>query len=214
LVKVDSTGNIKEKGNTPFGINKAGFILHSAIHSARPDVNCVLHVHTHAGAAVSALKKGLLPISQEALLPLSTVSYHSYEGILNEDKFRLSVAKSLGQKNKILILNNHGIVSLGATVEEAWCQLFGVLYACETQWRALASVGGNENGLILPSDAAIQQAKTELIKEQSGLNLGGDVKWGVGEMEFEAEMRYLDYRGLSTGYPYKVKTPMMNLSSN
>jgi adducin len=128
LVKVDSTGNIKEKGNTPFGINKAGFILHSAIHSARPDVNCVLHVHTNAGAAVSALKKGLLPISQEALLPLSNVSYHAYDGVLNEEKFRLSIAKSLGQKNKILILNNHGIVSMGATVEEAWTQLFGVLY--------------------------------------------------------------------------------------
>ena len=98
-------------------MNKAGFTLHSTIHNARQDINAVLHVHTAVGAGLSALKCGLLPISQEALI-CGNVSYHDYEGILVDEPMRKKIKNDLGPKNKIMILRNHGVAFCGETIEE------------------------------------------------------------------------------------------------
>lgn len=216
LMRIDKNGKIVERGSTSYGINKAGFILHSAIHENRPDINCVLHVHTQAGAALSAIKQGLLPISQEAMIAYDNISYHAYEGILNEESFKVSIGRSLGQRNKLLILHNHGVVSCGATVEEAWAQLFdlvyGILYipvlkeiyfkvlnfifgfflACETELKALSAVGGRVENLVMPNAIAIRVVQEASRKDQFGLSIGTDLKFKTGELEFEAEMRSLD----------------------
>jgi len=198
IMKVDFNGNIKDRGSTKYGLNQSAYVLHSAIHAVRHDIHCVLHVHTQAGSAVSSLKNGLLPISQEALMNLSDVSYHSYEGILSESSFRDSIAKSLGPKNKTMILHNHGIVACGETIEEAWLKLFNLVLACEVQCKALAAAGGDQDKLIHLSEDVEKPFGV-------GLNLESDVNWKFGDLQFEAEMRWLDHRGLKTGYPYKLK---------
>lgn len=125
---------------------------------------------------------------------LSDVSYHSYEGILSETNFRDSIAKSLGPKNKIMVLHNHGIVACGETIEEAWSKLFNLIFSCEVQCKALAAAGGDEQKLIHLSEDVAKQVMERTEKEQFGLNLESDVHWRVGELEFEAEMRWLDHR--------------------
>ena len=102
MLKIDSKCNVIEKGSTSYGVNKAGFTLHSTIHDSRKDINAILHVHTAKAAGISALKCGLLPISQEALL-CGRVSYHDYEGILVDEAMRIKIQNDLGPKNKILI---------------------------------------------------------------------------------------------------------------
>ena len=193
LIRVDPAGNIIDRGTTPYGINRAGFVLHSAIHTARPDLHCVIHVHTHAGAAVSTHKLGLLPLSQEALIRRSILSYHEYDGILVDEGFRKALAKSLGPKNRLMILHNHGLVSCGTTVEEAWNHLFDLVYSCETQYRALAAASSNLDNLHIPKEQ-VQRQVFEVLMKMGGVNMDGAIKWGIGELEFEAEMRYLDYR--------------------
>jgi adducin len=192
LARVDAAGNIINRGSTPYGINRAGFVLHSAIHMARPDIHCIIHVHTHAGAAVSTHKAGLLPLSQEALIRRSLLSYHEYDGILVDEGFRQSIARDLGPRNRIMMLHNHGLVACGSTIEEAWNHLFDLVYACETQYRALAAAASNIENMHIPSEQ-VQRQVIEVLTKMGGVNMDGE-KWGIGELEFEAEMRYLDYR--------------------
>ncbi|XP_042107635.2 alpha-adducin isoform X8 [Ovis aries] len=132
LVKVNLQGDIVDRGSTNLGVNQAGFTLHSAIYAARPDVRCVVHIHTPAGAAVSAMKCGLLPISPEAL-SLGEVAYHDYHGILVDEEEKILIQKNLGPKSKVLILRNHGLVSVGESVEEAFYFIHNLVVACEIQ---------------------------------------------------------------------------------
>ncbi|XP_022410639.1 alpha-adducin isoform X5 [Delphinapterus leucas] len=132
LVKVNLQGEAVDRGSTNLGVNQAGFTLHSAIYAARPDAKCVVHVHTPAGAAVSAMKCGLLPISPEAL-SLGEVAYHDYHGILVDEEEKVLIQKNLGPKSKVLILRNHGLVSVGESVEEAFYYIHNLVVACEIQ---------------------------------------------------------------------------------
>uniref|UniRef100_A0A8B9PJE2 Adducin 1 n=1 Tax=Apteryx owenii TaxID=8824 RepID=A0A8B9PJE2_APTOW len=132
LVKINIQGDVVDRGSTNLGVNQAGFTLHSAIYAARPDVKCIVHIHTPAGAAVSAMKCGLLPISPEAL-SLGEVAYHDYHGILVDDEEKVLIQKNLGPKSKVLILRNHGLVSVGETVEEAFYYIHNLVLACEIQ---------------------------------------------------------------------------------
>ncbi|XP_075004706.1 alpha-adducin isoform X4 [Calonectris borealis] len=132
LVKINIQGDVVDRGSTNLGVNQAGFTLHSAIYAARPDVKCIVHIHTPAGAAVSAMKCGLLPISPEAL-SLGEVAYHDYHGILVDDEEKVVIQKNLGPKSKVLILRNHGLVSVGETVEEAFYYIHNLVLACEIQ---------------------------------------------------------------------------------
>nr|XP_015194946.1 PREDICTED: LOW QUALITY PROTEIN: alpha-adducin [Lepisosteus oculatus] len=199
LVKINLQGEIVDRGSTNLGVNQAGFTLHSAIYSARPDIKCVVHIHTPAGAAVSAMKCGLLPISPEALA-LGEVAYHDYHGILVNEEENVLIQKNLGPKSKVLILRNHGLVSVGETVEEAFYYIHNLVRACEIQVRTLASAGGPDNLVML--DPGKYKAKPHFSESASDTN-ASHPKWQVGEQEFEALMRMLDNLGYRTGYPYR-----------
>ncbi|XP_013994291.1 alpha-adducin isoform X19 [Salmo salar] len=197
LVKINIQGEIVDRGSTNLGVNQAGFTLHSAIYAARPDIKCIVHVHTPAGAAVSAMKCGLLPISPEALT-LGEVAYHDYHGILIDEEENVLIQKNLGPTSKVLILRNHGLVSVGETVEEAFYYIHNLVTACEIQVRTLASAGGPDNLVML--DPAKYKARPRCSEHVEGST---HPKWLVGEQEFEAYMRMLDNLGYRTGYPYR-----------
>ncbi|XP_054612767.1 alpha-adducin isoform X2 [Dunckerocampus dactyliophorus] len=199
LVKIDHQGEVVDQGSTNLGVNKAGFNLHSAIYMSRPDVKCIVHIHTSAGAAVSAMKCGLLPISPEALA-LGEVAYHDYQGILVDPEEYVSIQKDLGPKSKVLILRNHGLVTMGETIEEAYYYIHKLVTACEIQVRTLASAGGPDNLVML--DPGKYKSRPR-VPEPAGEGSPAQPKWQVGEQEFEALMRMLDNLGYRTGYPYR-----------
>ena len=151
LVKVDHDGKVLED---PLGVgyNAAGFVIHGCMHEARPEIGCVIHTHTRAGVAVSAMKCGLLPISQHAMRIQRTVTYHDYEGIALDMDERARMAKDLGRKSKAMILRNHGLLTLGATVREAFELMYYLDCACQIQIDALS--GGMENVLEMSKAAA------------------------------------------------------------
>src|SRR2546428_8042668 len=121
LVKIDPDGN--KVMDSPYFINPAGFTIHSAVHAAREDALCVMHLHTDYGIAVSAQKSGLLPISQQAMFPSASLAYHDYEGLaLNEDE-KPRLVSDLGDK-KNMILRNHGLLTPGRTAAEAFLAMY------------------------------------------------------------------------------------------
>ncbi|XP_061589626.1 alpha-adducin isoform X1 [Cololabis saira] len=199
LVKINFQGEIVDRGSTNLGVNQAGFTLHSAIYAARPDVKCIIHIHTAAGTAVSAMKCGLLPISPEAL-SLGEVAYHDYHGILVDEEESVLIQQNLGPNSKVLILRNHGLVSVGETVEEAFYYIHNLVTACEIQVRTLASAGGPDNLVLL--DPAKYKLRPR-VPEPAGDGSSAHPKWLIGEQEFEALMRMLDNLGYRTGYPYR-----------
>jgi ribulose-5-phosphate 4-epimerase/fuculose-1-phosphate aldolase len=139
LVKIDQRG--KKLQDSPFSVNEAGFIIHSAIHAARHDARCVLHTHTVNGVAVSTQRAGLLPISQHSLFVLNSVGYHDFEGpALDEDEKPRLVA-DLGD-NRCLILRNHGLLTVGGTVADAFVAMYYLEASCAIQVRAQS--GGGE----------------------------------------------------------------------
>ncbi len=123
LVKIDYDGNIIDEHDQGKMVNVAGFVIHSAIHSARQDLHCVIHTHTADGIAVSAQKQGLLPISQHALKFYNKISYHDYEGValLTEERERL--VQDFGQ-NRVMILRNHGLLAAGDSVQRAFHEIY------------------------------------------------------------------------------------------
>ncbi|XP_076019717.1 alpha-adducin isoform X2 [Genypterus blacodes] len=199
LVKINIQGEIVDRGSTNLGVNQAGFTLHSAIYASRPDIKCVVHIHTSAGAAVSAMKCGLLPISPEALA-LGEVSYHDYEGIVVDQEEWHRIQNDLGPTSKVLILRNHGLATVGETVEEAFYYLHNLVTACEIQVRTLASAGGPDNLVML--DPTKYKSRPP-VHEPAGDGTTTHPKWQIGEQEFEAFMRMLDNLGYRTGYPYR-----------
>ncbi|KAM9065023.1 gamma-adducin isoform X3 [Sarcophilus harrisii] len=202
LVKVNIIGEVVDQGSTNLRIDHTGFSPHAAIYSTRPDVKCVIHIHTPATAAVSSMKCGILPISQESLI-LGEVAYYDYQGSLDEQEERIQLQKVLGPSCKVLVLRNHGVVALGETLEEAFHYIFNVQLACEIQVRALAGAGGVDNLLIL--DLQKYKAFTHSVAATGGggVNMSSQQKWKVGEIEFEGLMRTLDNLGYRTGYAYR-----------
>src|SRR5438552_3537995 len=135
LVKVDQQCN--KIINSPFPVNPAGFVIHSAVHEARDDVQCVLHTHTRAGVAVSAQKCGVLPISQQSTFVLASLAYHEFEGVAFrvEDNPRLQA--DLGDRN-FLMLRNHGLLAVGRTVADAFLSMYIFETTCQIQLSAQA----------------------------------------------------------------------------
>jgi ribulose-5-phosphate 4-epimerase/fuculose-1-phosphate aldolase len=175
LVKVDLQGNIVSE--TPYNINPAGFTIHSAVHAARHDVKCVLHLHTNAGVAVSSQKQGLLPLNQTSLIIYSDVAYHDYEGIALDLDERERLVANLGTKN-IMILRNHGTLTVGHTVAAAYVRMFYLERACQMQIAALS--GGAELNLL-------SKSMQERVHQQA---TGGSA--GVGDRDWPALLRLLD----------------------
>jgi ribulose-5-phosphate 4-epimerase/fuculose-1-phosphate aldolase len=138
LVKVDD--HCKKVMDSPFPVNPAGFTIHSAVHAAREDAQCVIHVHTVAGVAVSAQKHGVLPISQQSTLVLASLGYHDYEGIALVEDEKPRLVRDLGT-NSFLMLRNHGLLTVGPTVADAFLLMFTFQRTCEIQVAALAGNG-------------------------------------------------------------------------
>ncbi|XP_019121612.1 beta-adducin isoform X1 [Larimichthys crocea] len=200
LVKVNILGEMVEKGSTNLGVDTEKFSLHSAIYSARPDVRCLLHLHTPATAAVSAMKCGLLPLSHEALL-VGDVAYYDYNGVMEEEEDRVELQKSLGPTCKVLVLRNHGIVALGESVEEAFYTIYHIQAACQVQVTALCCAGGEQNLILL--DRTTHKPNPTGTVGWAGSTFGPLHKSRIGEHEFEALMRTLDNLGYRTGYAYR-----------
>jgi ribulose-5-phosphate 4-epimerase/fuculose-1-phosphate aldolase len=139
LVKVDLQG--RTIGPATYPVNPAGFMIHSAIHAARHDAECVLHTHALNGTAVSSQKEGLLPITQHAMVVINDLGYHDYEGIALRDEEKPRLVRALGRK-KFLMLRNHGLLTVGSSVAEAWNNMYLFETACSMQVRALA--GGRD----------------------------------------------------------------------
>jgi ribulose-5-phosphate 4-epimerase/fuculose-1-phosphate aldolase len=151
LVRIDAHGKVVDDP-LDLGYNEAGFVIHGCMHEARPEVSCVIHTHTRAGVAVSAMKCGLLPISQHAMRVQQQCTYHDYEGIALNMSERERMAASLGGKSKVMILRNHGLLTLGATVREAFELMYYLDCACQIQVDAMA--GGLENVQVMAQSAA------------------------------------------------------------
>lgn len=168
LVKVDLDG--KPVMKTPHFINPAGFTIHSAVHAAREDAHCVMHVHSLNGIAVSAQKGGLLPISQQSLFVLASLGYHDYEGVaLNADE-KPRLVRDLGDK-AFLMLRNHGLLTAGGTVADAFLAMYLFEAACMIQVRA-QSGGGELLQIPAPILAGIQAQAAAVTK-----GLGGALVW-------------------------------------
>ncbi len=139
LVKIDLNGN--KVMESPYFINPAGFTIHSAVHAAREDALCVMHLHTDYGIAVSAQKDGLLPLSQQAMFALSSLAYHEYEGLALDENEKPRLVADLGDK-KFMILRNHGLLTVGRTAAEAFLSMFLLERACKIQILAQSGAGG------------------------------------------------------------------------
>ncbi len=138
LVKVDLDGNIIS--DTSYGINPAGFVIHSAIHGARADVVCIIHTHTVAGMAVACLEEGLLPLSQKSLRFYNRIAYHDYEGKSDDLDERSRLVRDIGNANA-LILRNHGLLTCGATIGRAYHAMLNLEKSCKVQLAAMQSGG-------------------------------------------------------------------------
>lgn len=168
LVKVDLDGN--KVMDSPYEINPAGFTIHGAIHAAREDAQCILHVHSVNGVAVSAQAGGVLPVSQHSIFVLASLAYHGYEGVALQDEEKPRLARDLGDKH-FLMLRNHGLLTVGASVAEAFVAMYFFETACLIQTRAQA--GGGELILIEPGIVAGAPAQWRQVTRGAG----GGLAW-------------------------------------
>ena len=170
LIKIDAQG--RKLDDSPYDVNPAGFTIHSAIHAARHDAQCVLHVHSLNGIAVSAQKGGVLPISQQSIFVLSGLSYHDYEGVALRDDEKPRLVADLGPDNNFLMLRNHGLLTLGATIADAFLGMYLFESVCTIQVRAMA--GG---GALIPVDPRIVEGAQQQAKAVTRGMGAGALTW-------------------------------------
>ena len=179
LVKIDFDGNVVEDSGTGYGINHAGFVIHSAVHRGRPDVACVIHTHTPAGMAVSAMECGLLPLTQNAMF-FSGVGYHGYEGpAVDLDEQRRLVADLGG--HVAMVLRNHGLLAVGATIPEAFVTIYWLERACQAQAMAMAT----KTELIHPNQEVVGLTNERYKPGQ---------RRRIGELEWAGLLRLVERR--------------------
>ena len=174
LLEIDNKGKVI-KGNG--SINDTGFIIHGAVHNNREDINCVMHTHSRAGLAISCLKNGLQPIIQDAAIFHNRVSYHDWQGMSTEVEECESLAKSLGS-NKVMILRNHGLLTCGETIGEAFMLMYYLDRACKNQVDTLSM----RQNVIKPSDNIMEFAAGQY----------DDSRFQLGKHEWPALLRLLD----------------------
>jgi ribulose-5-phosphate 4-epimerase/fuculose-1-phosphate aldolase len=167
LLKIDMQGNLVEPSDGI--VNKAGFVIHSAVHAAREDAKCVFHFHTVSGIAVGAQRLGLLPVSAHALFLCGRVGYHDYEGVVDDEGEQPRIVRDLGS-NAALFLRNHGTLAVGATVAEGFYNSYMLERACQIQLAALS------NG---PDVVLQNQASADHMQAQMGKTFGRifDISW-------------------------------------
>jgi ribulose-5-phosphate 4-epimerase/fuculose-1-phosphate aldolase len=168
LVKVDQQCN--KIIDSPYPVNPAGFVIHSAVHAAREDIQCVLHTHTRAGIAVSAQKNGVLPISQQSTFVLASLAYHDYEGVAFRDDEKPRLQADMGNAN-FLMLRNHGLLTCGKTIADAFLSMYTFENTCQIQ--IAAQSGGSELTQVNPK---IVEGVGQAMKVQTG-GLGGQFVW-------------------------------------
>jgi ribulose-5-phosphate 4-epimerase/fuculose-1-phosphate aldolase len=165
LVKIDPEG--AKVMESPFDINPAGFTIHSAVHEAREDAQCVIHLHTIEGVAVSCQKEGLLPISQQSLYPMIGLAYHDYEGVALNPEEKSRLVRDLGDRNS-MILRNHGLLTCGETTADAFLFMYILQKACEVQIRA-QSGGGELIRIAPPIVEGIRKAAKQILRGAGGM---------------------------------------------
>ena len=180
LVKVDEDGT--EHTPSEFGINPAGFTIHSAVHMARPEAGCVIHTHTRAGSGVATQEDGLLPLTQHALAILARTGYHDYEGIAFDHGERERLARDLGSNN-VLILRNHGLLTVGRTVGEAFMWMYRAERACRHQL-AFQQAGA------APREISQEIQRITIERNEHAISNAGYRP--IGEREWPALLRKLD----------------------
>ena len=183
LVKIDVEGEIVSKPDTDYGINKSGYVIHGAIHKARPDVNAIIHSHTRAGIAVSTMKCGLLPMSQTSMRFVGHIGYHDYEGPAIELAERERLVKNLGPHDA-MILRNHGLLTCGATIPQAFNTLYQLELACRAQVDAMAA----RTELVLPSREVLD--KTAHLYQAGTRRPYGILEWPAMLRLLEAEQKH------------------------
>ena len=176
LVEIDLEGNIVSGEGD---INYTGYIIHGAVHKARKEINCVMHTHTRAGLAISCLKEGLKPIFQDAAIFHNRVSYHDWQGMSTEVEECKDIAKNLGN-NKVMILRNHGLLTCGETIGEAFILMYYLDKACKNQLDTMST--GLET--IVPSDNIMEYAAGQYE----------DPRFRLGHHEWPALLRLLDQK--------------------
>jgi ribulose-5-phosphate 4-epimerase/fuculose-1-phosphate aldolase len=170
LVKIDINGNIIDQ-DCPFEINPAGFTIHSAVHEARHEEQCVFHLHTNETIAVASLEQGLLPLSQYAMFALASMSYHDYEGLAVNAAEKKRLQDNLGTAN-FMLLRNHGALTLGRTIGDAFMHMYDLTRACQVQLQVMAT------GM---KPILVDQSIVDGIKAQANIvhtgSTGGQKSW-------------------------------------
>ena len=187
LVKIDVEGNILQKPDTDYSINKSGYVIHGAIHKARPDVSCIIHTHTRAGMAVAAMKCGLLPLSQTSIRFEGHIGYHDYEGPAVDLDERERLVRDLGLHDA-MILRNHGLLTCGATIQQAFNTMYQLEMSCRGQVDAMAA----RTELTMPGENVL--AHTAHLYQPG-------TRRPYGVLEWPAMLRLLEAEGKSSGYP-------------
>lgn len=177
LVKIDVDGN--KVGDSPYPVNPAGFTIHSALHMHREDAQCIIHLHTVDGVAVSSQAEGLLPLDQHAMMICSDLAYHDYEGIALDSEERERLVSDFGERGHLLILRNHGTLAVGRTCADAFARIYFLERACSIQVRALA--GGNR--LNWPNQGVSEKVAATAEMAFDGL---------IGGLAWPALLRKLD----------------------
>jgi ribulose-5-phosphate 4-epimerase/fuculose-1-phosphate aldolase len=168
LVKVDEACN--KLHDSPFPVNPAGFVIHSAVHETRPEAGCVLHTHTRAGVAVSAQQRGILPISQQSTFVLASLAYHGYEGVALRPDEKPRLQADLGQAN-YLVLRNHGLLTVGKTIADAFLSMYTLENTCRIQIDAQA--GG---AALVEVDPAILAGMADVMRIATA-GQGAQIAW-------------------------------------
>jgi ribulose-5-phosphate 4-epimerase/fuculose-1-phosphate aldolase len=187
LVKIDLDGEIVWKPDTDYGINKSGYLIHGCIHRARKDVACVLHTHTSAGMAVSAMKCGLLPLTQTSIRFAGHIGYHDYEGPATDLEERERLVRDLGPHDA-MILRSHGLLTCGPTIQQAFNTMYQLEMSCRAQVDAMAA----RTELVIPP--------AQILEKTAHLYRPG-TRRPYGILEWPAMLRLLAAESGGSGYP-------------
>jgi ribulose-5-phosphate 4-epimerase/fuculose-1-phosphate aldolase len=187
LVKIDLDGEILWKPETDYGINKSGYVIHGCIHRVRKEVGCVIHTHTSAGMAVSAMKCGLLPLTQTSIRFVGHIGYHDYEGPATDLDERERLIRDLGPHDA-MILRSHGLLTCGPTIQQAFNTMYQLEMSCRAQVDAMAA----RTELVMPS--------AQILEKTAHLYQPGSRR-PYGILEWPAMLRLLTAEGSGSGYP-------------
>lgn len=187
LVKIDVEGNIVWKPDTDYGINRSGYVIHGAIHKARPDVNCIIHTHTRAGMAVASMQCGLLPMTQTGIRFEGHIGYHPYEGPAIDLAERERLVRDLGPHNA-LVMDNHGLLTCGPSAGEAFNLMYNLELACRAQVDAMAA------------RTELKILSREVLERTADLYQPG-TRRPYGVLEWHAMLRLLEAEQVRSGFP-------------